>query len=81
MNTDILERIRAKSEVDEETDCEIYQGATNQKGYGLIYYNGKMCSVHRVVHEVRVGRIPPGFDVHHTCGHRACCCIDHLRAM
>lgn len=79
--TDILERIRAKSEIEEETGCEIYQGATNQKGYGLIYYNGKMCSVHRVRYQLRIGEIPPGWDVHHTCGNRACCCIEHLRAI
>jgi hypothetical protein len=77
----IVERIRAKCELNEETGCEIYQGSKNQKGYGLIYYNGKMHSVHRIAYEVSGRTIPPGFDVHHICGERACCRIEHLRAI
>jgi len=82
MNTsDILERIRAKSEMDEEVGCEIYQGATNDNGYGLIYCDGKTRSTHRLVYEATIGEIPPGFDVHHLCAERACCCIDHLQVI
>ena len=42
---EILERIRAKCELNEETGCLLYQGGKNQKGYGRIYCNGKLCSV------------------------------------
>ena len=77
----ILERIRSKSKFDEETGCEIYQGGKNQKGYGRIYYNGKTCSTHRVAYKTSGRKIPLGFDVHHTCGNRACCRIEHLQAI
>ena len=79
--SDILESIHSKSEIDDETGCRIYQGATNQNEYGRIYYNGKTCSVHRVMYQLYIGKIPPGWDVHHTCGRRACCRIEHLRAI
>jgi len=82
MNTShILERIRAKSEIDEETGCWLYQGSTNENGYGQICYNGKTCTTHRIVYEASIGEIPPDFDVHHICAQRACCRIDHLQAI
>jgi len=89
METDILkpkeeslEYIYSRTEENEETSCWTYKGGTNGKGgYGRMYFNKKMRSVHKVVYELTSGKVPTGMVVHHVCGHKLCCNPDHLQAI
>lgn len=61
-------------------DCLVWTGATTY-GYGVFGLLGWSARAHRVVYEQRHGPLAPGLQVHHTCGNRACCNIDHLEAL
>ena len=50
----------------------------NPDGYFRKNINGKLQMVHRWLFEQKHGPVPEGFSVHHTCGCRACCNVDHL---
>ena len=50
----------------------------NQDGYFRKHIKGKLHMVHRWLYEQKFGPIPEGFSVHHTCGCRCCCNINHL---
>ena len=75
---ELLEKIYDKVEIDEQTFCFKYTGATNGQGYGRVYFSGKLHSVHRLNSEIFQGPIPKGKEVHHTCGVRNCCNPAHL---
>lgn len=34
--------------------------------------------MHRLVWERVYGAVPEGYEVHHKCHNRACCCLEHL---
>jgi hypothetical protein len=63
------------------TDCVLWQGAVQSKGYALIYVDGKRMLLHRHVYETEVGPIPPGRQIHHVCGNTRCINPDHLVAL
>lgn len=74
--------------------CWYWRGRTgNAKGYLTIAVSGRTVTAHRLVYQVRIGPIPTGYDVDHTCHkpkecdgglacpHRACVNPDHLKAV
>lgn len=50
----------------------------NEKGYGVICFDGNKYSVHRLSFQVFKGIIPDGFVVMHECDNPACFNPDHL---
>lgn len=69
-----------------ETPCRMWTGPTNGRGYGYRAgprRNGrrKHTYVHRLAYEQAYGPIPPGYEVHHRCGQRACYELQHLLAL
>jgi hypothetical protein len=52
--------------------CWLWLGATNSAGYGSVRRGGHVVCAHRVVYEAFVGPVPPGKELHHTCGRRGC---------
>lgn len=70
--------------IDPETGCHIWQGATNNKGYGtkLDPATGKLALVHRLAYEEVYGPIPEGLVIDHVkarrCRHKTCINPDHL---
>ena len=77
-----------------ESDCWLWAGAVNNKGYGQIGVDGKTRSTHRVAYEVAHGPIPEGTQIDHTCHnadttcpggtscvHRRCINPAHLEAV
>jgi hypothetical protein len=79
-----MERI-AEQQVRTESGCLIWTGHltkttknVNCLGYGKVRLDGKMVSVHRLIYAEKVGPIPPGADVLHTCDDTRCGEESHL---
>lgn len=65
-------------------ECLLWRGCVTKDGYGLVREGSagsKLLYVHRWSYETHLGTIPPGHDVHHTCGHRRCWNPEHLTAV
>lgn len=75
----VLERLLNKIEINDATDCWIWQGGKNNIGYGMIRHDDKMRTTHRVSYEVHKGNIPKGMCVLHSCDNPLCCNPNHLR--
>lgn len=72
-----LKRFEAKvSRV--ESGCWIWRGASNPKGYGQIWIEGRLQYAHRAIFAHRHGPIPKGADVCHRCDTPACVNPAHL---
>ncbi|MGI5353457.1 HNH endonuclease signature motif containing protein [Streptomyces sp. CA-250714] len=62
--------------------CWIWTGATNEKGYGTFWADGRTVKAHRYAVELADGQpVPNGLDVDHQCRNRACVRRSHLRAI
>src|SRR5215471_18890112 len=63
-----------------DTECLLWTGALNNKGYPVVRYKGRTRSGHRIICEIAHGRPkPPKIEAAHTCGVRACINPNHLR--
>lgn len=60
-----------------KTKCWLWTASTSH-GYGLIGYNGKLLSPHRVIYQNLVQPIPVGLSVLHKCDNPSCVNPDHL---
>lgn len=60
-------------------DCQIWQGAVQNKGYGSVRSNGgKSQLAHRVVFTEMVGPIEDGLTVDHLCCNKLCQNVFHM---
>lgn len=57
---------------DDLTQCWLWQGGTNNSGYGSISIKGILSGTHRVSYELLVGPIPDGLVIDHLCRTRLC---------
>ena len=64
---------------DKSDECWPWPGARNSKGYGLIWFDGRMQLAHRVAYELHIGPIPDGLMLDHICHERACFNPRHLQ--
>lgn len=67
---------------DVASGCRIWNGAKNNRGYGVMYFEGKAHLAHRVAFYLKNGRWPAVEKVtDHSCDVKACVNPDHLREM
>lgn len=70
-------RIAAKAE--QERECLIWKGATDKKGYGMVWVTPTGCMlVHRATWIDHNGPIPRGMIVMHACDRPPCINLSHL---
>jgi len=74
----IVDEIRARVKVDEETGCWVWQEHTDRDGYGLFWRNAKRYRVHRLMYELHNGESPGTLNVCHDCDNPPCCNPAHL---
>ena len=60
------------------SDCHVWIGATNNKGYGVLTIDGRRHLAHRIAYEATYGPIPEGMVVDHVCRVRNCVRAEHL---
>lgn len=68
----------AMHSVEDENGCWVWQRARNSDGYGVMGFEGRVGSTHRLSYEAFVGDIPVGLELDHLCSNRACVRPDHL---
>ncbi len=60
------------------SDCWLWTGAKNSKGYGCFAVAGRSQLAHRVAYEELVGSIPDGLQIDHLCRIKSCVNPAHL---
>jgi len=61
--------------------CRLWLGARTSsaaKGYGQLFWEGRMQLAHRLAYEEYVGPIPEGLNVLHSCDNPPCISHEHL---
>lgn len=72
------ETLKKRSRDDEETGCLLWTGPLDPDGYGRASVEGRGFAAHRLSYETRVGPIPEGLQLDHTCERRECIRPEHL---
>jgi hypothetical protein len=65
---------------EELTPCILWEGAKNNRGYGVRTVQQRYWLAHRYAYTEAKGPIPKGHVVMHKCDVRACVNPDHLEA-
>jgi hypothetical protein len=72
------DRLAALTIPEPNSGCLLWLGGVTGRGYGLIWFEGKVQSVHRAVWKHRRGPIPKGLCVCHRCDVKLCAEFNHL---
>ena len=76
------ERLIEYSTVNPETGCREWDRATNNRGYGVTYVEGKNQLAHRAAWYAKYGKYPrPDMVTDHICENKRCINVDHLREL
>lgn len=78
MTIALTDRFWSKVTKDEATDCWLWTGALNSRGYGCWGVQGVSHLTHRLAYEALVGPIPDRLTLDHLCRVKACCNPAHL---
>lgn len=70
----IPERIARRLVPEPNTGCLLWEGAVNEKGYGVVWFEGKRRKLPRVLFKLRKGRWPRrDREILHSCDTPPCC--------
>ena len=78
VKTDVAIRLWKKVELIPFHECWEWVGSLQGSGYGQIWREDRLVSVHRVSWELHFGSVPNGLLVLHKCDNRSCVRPDHL---
>ena len=68
--------------IESASGCHEWQGSRNSKGYGVIWFDGKLHLAHRAAWLAHYGEWPTtGLVVDHICDNPACMRVEHLRLL
>jgi len=70
-----------ESSTREKSGCWNWSKATDIKGYGFAYWNGKTVRAHRLSYESFRGPIPAGMTIDHLCMNTSCVNPDHMEVV
>lgn len=62
----------------EEGACWLWNGRRDRIGYGVLDYQNRTELAHRIAYTARIGPIPEGHVVRHTCDNPPCVNPEHL---
>lgn len=72
----------AKYTIDERTGCHVWCRACQSRGYGVVWFDGKLHLAHRVAWFRKHGAWPTeGLVLDHICENKPCVNADHLREL
>lgn len=78
----VTQEERVWSAIDSSVDgCWVWSRGTNNRGYGVIWFDGRKQLAHRVIYTMVVGPIPDGMVIDHLCRNTRCVRPDHLEAV
>ena len=80
MKKETLQERLYRQLVRQPNGCLTWTGCTNDFGYGVTWFNGKVLYAHRVAWALVNGPIPKGLHILHSCDNPPCCEPAHLRA-
>ena len=66
------------NQVKEIDGCWIWQGYLNDDGYGRLRWKSRLILAHVLAYNLKVGEVPIGLELDHTCRNRACVNVKHL---
>ncbi len=77
----VIERMAKYSQLD-SSGCVVWHGSRNNRGYGVIWFDGKLHLAHRVAFFLEHGRWTSAHLVtDHVCNNKACVNPAHLREL
>lgn len=72
--------VKVKYPID-DTDCHIWVGGKESRGYGQFYLGGKSIGAHVAAYMLHIGEIAKGLTIDHLCKNKSCVNPRHLEAV